>query len=227
MKWQLPRDSNVCRETAGFLKYTHNCSHLLLSSTHLHLVWAAHVDIWTYLQAETIETCNRFAFPQFTCSSGIYSCFLQRAPTAIKPSSHPLVLHPSVWTFSCNIYRCSSASLSTPPPSTSSPPVSLLDEEACRHAGNVIVMQSDSPRPLNIAGGGSWWCGSLLRRHQWTDREKCVLPEMMKETASPPRLKLTRYRLTIPFLIKRKLPSNIRISLLWLKFESIHVVISA
>lgn len=77
-------------------------------------------------------------------------------------------------------------SLSTPPPSTSSPPSSLPDEVACRPAENVIAMQSASPRTLNIDSGGGWWCCALLRRHRRADREKCFLPhQMMEEKVSP------------------------------------------
>lgn len=41
-------------------------------------------------------------------------------------------------------------------------PSFLPDVEACRHAGNVIVMQSDSPRTVNIDSGGCCRCCSRL-----------------------------------------------------------------
>lgn len=164
----------------------------------------------TFEHIYKLEPLKRSSFPQITRSSGINSCFQQPLNHRHTHWSciHQSELSPAIF--------LAAAERHCPP----LPQVLLLPQHLFlmkRHAGNVIVMQSDSPRTLNIDGGGSRWCCSLLRRHQRTSREKCVLPEMMEETASPPRLKLTRHWLTV-------LASNIRIyrtkSLLWLKFES-------
>lgn len=89
-------------------------------------------------------------------------CKLKLHPLDPTPSTHSRVTgEPPALSLLGHI--SSSRPPSSPHLPLTPPFPSLPDVEACRHAGNVIVMQSDSPGTVNIdSGGGCCLCRSGL-----------------------------------------------------------------